>query len=495
MLRKLVGSRKDSIGLQQVLFNQRVPWLIEDLCPYEVGMISTLAHTDEEFRKRLKSYLGSFRSASYTGSTTSSEALLKTHFNINSTVTQVRWSLQSRNWDLLHAISSWVTPSMLEPITKLGNDIDKDDLLRSAADVGNYDVCRLLLDAGATIDFTLCQFMARSALNDEDFYRIVDLLLKYETNHIEKSSLSMTLLAVLRSGQLRSVHPEAIGVCLDRHMIDERRLYGNNDMSIGDSYVFWAIQNDWPAALSFFLDQCIPANALLGEIFPVQCLAHTGYFYPEALSNFTWLTMAVDLGMPASVDILVKHGGDIFLADGCGRTPLGLSRMHAGGSHPRTGSAGVHDFVTRPRHLWRGITVEQDAEVLNILESAAAKLSLDEDVTSNLSEDPICMASTEFVSGKEASRVIRWFRKIPHFQGLEWYLKNLWYEVHRHSKLPFREALLVRLSYVVSYLLLFLVEAVVLVSHLRVLPQLPKSTLCAGLLLLLALAWSLKPEG
>ena len=497
MLESFIEARKGFIGLPEVLFNQPVPWLLEDLSPDEIGIISTLAHTDEGFRKRLRSYLGSFRSPPHTGSNTSSEVLLETHFNIDSTVTEARCSLQSQNWSFLNTISSWGTPSMLESFVKQGIDFDFKSLLRSAVYRGNHNVSQLLLDAGATIDSaTWTVFIHDTLDDDEDFYRMVDLLLEYETSRTEKSDLSTTLLYALMSEQLRSVYPEALGVFLKRSSIDDRLLYGDHDMSMELSYMYWAILNDWPAALSFFLDRCVSPNCLIGAKFPERRRNLVEGPCPEDRGYSTWLTMAVELGIPACVDVLVKHGGDVLLADGCSRTPLGLSRMHADGSHPRERSESLHDFGTRPRHLRPAITVEQDAEILNILESAAAKLPLGDDAISNLSRDSMCTVLTEpsvhIVSGKEPSRVIRWLRKLPHFQGLEWYAKKLWYEVHRHSRLPFWEALLIRLGYVVSYLLLFLVEAVVLVPHLKALAQLPKSTLWAGFLLLVAVVLSLE---
>ena len=187
------------------------------------------------------------------------------------------------------------------------------------------------------------------------------------------------------------------------------------------------------------------------------------------------------------MDVLVKHGRDVLLADQYGRTPLGLSRKYADEDHPRRGLAQAwdqsHDSIFPPAI----ITLEQDAEVLNILESAVAKLPLDGEAISTL-----CGVPTESFQRLASHKEIQWFGKVPHFQKLEGYAHVLRYEVYRCSVLTFRDALLLRLGYVVSYLLLFLVEAVALVSYLRALPQLPKSTLWAGLLLLLAVVWSLE---
>ena len=487
-----IKGRKGFAGLSEVLFNESARWLIEDLNPYEVWVISTLAHMDDKFRKRLINYLGSLHSISHPGSTKNGEVLLKAHFNIDSTIAQIGCGPDSKHlWWYFLTIVSWGTPSMLKPFVKRGFDLYGEVLIAVASRYRNHEVCRFMLDDDASVTPGLSATLRYDQLDDEEFKRRVDLLVKQDTNRVLEGRRGTALLYPLQSQKLRSIYQELLGVYLKRRMIDNQRIYGHNDMSIGDSYVFWAIHHDWPAALSFFLDHCVTVNALVGEKFPIYSHYDAQFQSLGDLSTFTWLTMAVDLGRPACVDILVKHGGDILLADHYGRTPLGLSRKYADEDHPRRGLSNAWDRFHRffSPSVW--ITSEQDAEVLNILESAFAKLSLDEEAISTL-----CAVSTEsfqpLASHEGLSRVIQWFRKGPHFQQLEDVVQRLWYKVYKHSKLPFREALLFRFGYVVSYLLLFLVEAVILVSHLRSLPQLPKSTLWAGLLLLLAVVWSLE---
>ena len=476
-----------------MLFNQSIPWMVEDLRYLDIWIFGMLAYADEQFRKLLQEYLGRFRSPLYTKSTKPLLDIFQTFFDVGVITVQVQKSSRMDRIAFLRALSYGGTCSMLIPFISAGVDVNDGNLLGFAVEGDNYDTCQVLLENGANTAPAISTLTREDYKHDDrDFKRFMALLFDSSPSPTGEVKQGETLKDILRSRRVRKLYPQALDALLSDQFIDDRLLYSSNDMCAGSSYMCLIIINDWSTAMDFFLDRGVPVDVQIGQLFRRQETNHRMLLDHE-IRTFTWLTLAVELGRVDCVDILVKHGADIFLTDELGRTPLQLSRVHAVGKHPRGKRYLPWSFFEND--YWE-ISASDDEHVLGILEEALAKLSLDEAATSARTRASILMEPTKAGFLISTRKALSWIHDrlmdIPQIRKVRRVVRGLWYELYWHAKLSFQQGLYVRLGYVLSYLVLVILESISFIFWLKSLPRPSKGALWAGVLLMIAVVWSLQ---
>ena len=475
-LTKLVSCAEDAYGfqyLQDCVLSQSEPWSVEELAPIDIWLIGILAYTDVSFRKRLDTYLNAYHTND-TGTSVSRGMTTHCYFGIDTVIAQVQNADQKARFNFFVMLATAGTPSMLQPFITAGMDINEGGLkasfLGAAAQRGNRDTARLLMEAGACATSALPTIIMLGGPRE-------DTELEYFLATLSKRSVAPTLgvgyhdplFNVLISPRVKKVCPRAFKNLWENQVFSGEMLYGSKTLSAQMSYMYQAITSTWHQAIYHFLAHGIPPNAQIGNLFASN----------PALGQHTWLTLAVECGNAPCVEMMIQFGADITLADGSGRTALQISRSNAAAEHPRKLDEDV-------LYLESGVDAAQDNEVLEILEKALKTPSMAEATRSRSLETTAEPVKPRFPVAGQTSRQLDAFIPIQAFKRLP---QRFWRKLQTFSHSAFRDALLIRLAFVLSYFTVFVLETASIIMWMRTLPHPPKSSFWIVLVLIFALAW------
>ena len=217
-------------------------------------------------------------------------------------------------------------------------------------------------------------------------------------------------------------------------------------------------------------------------------LQHGAY----ANTTSTWLMVSVEYGAVSCTEALIQHGADASFVDEAGQSAFQLARSNVTALHPRkfTHCKSVyHDYCDE-------VTAEEDVETLAVVERA---LRLKAQSTDDLKVfepsceiEPRCLnekseavPAPQNIFGKAFNSLLTYYR----CPLLGRYSSCLYYKIGDLWSLSFREALLMRFFYVVSYMLLLALEMLAFIQGRKRIRMPSRTVLSAVALLLLAFHW------
>ena len=357
--------------IRDILLHQPEPWTVEDLSMSSVWYIGILAYADRVFFKILNSYLRGYRSVFKTSNASVTDEILNSVFGIDVIVSQVVGAPSKERIRFLRTVVRKGTTSMLAPFIDAGINLDEgnieDNYLGNAAVLAKLDFVNMLVDAGADSARAipvLCRHACK--LETSVFKSLFSTLLDRSTaGHGNVFDIPDPLHAVLESDRAIDIRPDAPFVLLKKGRFNNHKLFGSEELFVPHSYALSAIRYDRPAALKLLLEYGNPSDLVIGKMYSID----REWFRP--LEHYTWLTLAVELGKTACVDVLLKHAKNpadsIIRPDGEGRSALQIATAAAAAPHPRK-------TVFSPLHWSEHKAVEasalQDTAILALLRDA-----------------------------------------------------------------------------------------------------------------------------
>ena len=473
------------------LFKSSEPWLVDELSSLQMCFIGTLARVDAVFCDRLKRELGSYHSSTSLRRTHSADHLFEAFFGPASIVSHFRTLNSYRMYAFLAYLCRKGTVAMIKPFIDLGVDVNEffftSKLLRSATNVGNMDVVDMLLEAGANGSLAIWGFLDESKdLPDALFRSFLELLVE-TARPASFESYNDPLLAVINSSRALRSFPMAPKILLDRNVFTNE---GFGELALKPqyhaSYMYPAISKGHPSVVDLLLRNGVCADARISRSFDCK---------GQSFESCTWLTFAVMCGEASCTDVLIQHGADVTALDGAGKSAIELAEQNAVASHPRS----IRISYNRDK----SVKPEEDAETLVVVERAfnlkfQGTMSIEDFLNSSKEitpQPPSPRDKSTSMLQKMFETALRVFLTPSQTELLLKYLKPLHHNTQEIWSLPFREALLMRSMYVVSYALLFAYELYALIEGRKRIPMPSRSFLSALALLALAVIWGSSSQG
>ncbi|MCJ1384632.1 hypothetical protein MMC17_007750 [Xylographa soralifera] len=387
----------------------------------------------------------------------------------------------------LGMICTFGTFRMLKPFLDAGVDVNEgdqtgDSYLGKAVGAENFEIFQILLDRDAAAGPAFFHLPSMSGPYDHkhllrDYIpRIVDQVTYMDFNEYFYDPIHNFL---RRWSYPNVVIIQALEHFLCTGLFNNGRLFGGESISLDESYIYQALRYGHDRALSLFLKHGIYQQSQIGNQFSCP------YFFSE-LRYDTWLTLAVHLSDAACVEVLLKYA-DMHVRDGSGRDALEWARYYMAGKHPRR--AEFPPYTTN---------AEQDKRILVILEKALASQPMTHsesviatpDIIPNPDAEPGLFAYRSWKDFKHSAYHL--YQHLTWLRLAEYIFPHYLYTWYNLSKLSYTDTILMRLGYVLSYILLLLFETIAIVTWLRQLPAPPRSILMAGVVLVLGLTYSMR---
>ena len=457
------------------------PWLVDDLSSLQICLIGALAHVDAIFCDRLRKELASYHSPVSVGQPSFGDYLFETTFSAASIEHHFRRLEGDQMRDLLSLLCRTGSCTMLRLFTDFGVDVNGvgpryNNMLGDAASVGNMDMVYMLLGAGANSSLAIHNFLQKSwHLSDALFGSIVELLVENARPALFHDAYCDPLLSIIKSSRALCSYPKAPEVLLGRKIFTQECFGEGVSKAIYDcSYMFEAILRGNSSLVDLLLHNGARADTRISQSFDCD-----GNWFGEC----TWTTFSVECSTASCTDVLIQHGADITALDGAGRSAIQLASNNALGPHPR--------YVEFRR---RGITAEEDAETLAVVERAfhLKFQSLDDflDLSNEIAlQPPSRRENSVAVLRKTFEKALGIILTPSQIELLLDRLQTLYQDTRKIWSLSFHEALLMRCFYVISYALLLAYELNALIKGRKRIPMPSRFLLSALALLALALIW------
>ncbi|KAL9080450.1 MAG: hypothetical protein Q9157_000764 [Trypethelium eluteriae] len=176
------------------------------------------------------------------------------------------------------------------------------------------------------------------------------------------------LAETLESSRALENRSDAPQILLKNKLLSPCRLYGPRSVLFGKSYVLWALYNNSIEILEELLDNGPPADFTIKDMFK------TTREHFQSIMNYTWLTLAVELGRSECVGLILNQVGNQEQAvnhrDGAGRSALQIAQSSNRASHPRHSVLhGLHWIEDQERTI---ISAAEDEATLLIVQSAGS---------------------------------------------------------------------------------------------------------------------------
>ncbi|MCJ1368183.1 hypothetical protein MMC16_007324, partial [Acarospora aff. strigata] len=362
LLYDLVDATSGFDCIQETLFRQVEPWTIEDLATTDTWLIGVLAHTNGRFRRMVETYLDSYRSPFYNVKTPFGYDSFTSTFGIKTVVAQVKKAPRYSRVDFLRAISASGTHIMLKPFLDAGVDVDEggtlNNYLGSAARNEKLESFHMLLDANANTALALPDFLYSRDLSSQSGKHFLSTLFE----NVRPTTLHKLdddpLLALVGYEEVLQKCPRALHILLENGAFHNCGLYGGRDVNADESNMLKAILYNWSHAVELFLDHGAEANIQIGQLYTASEPYH------ETITQYTWLTLAVEAGRARCAEILIKYGAKITYPDGSGTTALQLAHDNIDCEHPRKFSLDRYQSYL--------VEAAEDIEILEVLERGLA---------------------------------------------------------------------------------------------------------------------------
>lgn len=485
--------------IPDLLFNSSEPWLIDDFSSLQICLIGTLAHVDAVFRNRLKRELASYRSPASLGRTPFADNLFEITFGTASIESHFRTLDEYQRIRLLLLLCRTGSISMMKMLIDLGVDVHRGywngywnlNLLGSAAAAENMEIVCMLLEAGANGSLAFKTFLDESAhLSDALFRRLLGMLVE-NARPASFEPVEDPLLSILASRRALHFYPQAPEILLNRKVFSDIGFGGGTIKQA--NYMYRAISGKRSSTVDLLLQNGAHANARISH--SVDCNG-------DWFKSCTWLTFSVMCGAASCADILVQHGADVTALDGAGRSAAQLAMTNAFAEHPRFRET-WRDHLSYSWDPPLSVTAEEDAEILAVVERAfnlkfRGSRSLEDCI--QLSNEPTLQPpprQDEPVSiiRKTLEKALGIVLTPTQTQFLCDRLRVLYLDIRKLWSLPFYEALLMRLIYVFSYIILLALETFAFIKGHKRIPMPSRSLLSAAAVLMLALVWGSSQMG
>ena len=439
------------------LFHSSEILTVDEFSSFGICFLGTIARVNSGFRARLKEYLARCRSPLLDAGTIYADSLLESTFGMASVLQRFHGMTEWRAKRFLVALCRTGTPSMLRPFIGTGIDLnDKgcyDSILGHAAELGNSDIVCMLIESGANGALALAHFINHGMeLSDGLFKHLLELLVENSRPTSFTLLCCDPLLKVIRSSRALLAHPEAPEILIRRKVFSDELIKCPCKITVCN-YMCDAIRKRLRSVVELLLQHGLYAN-----------------------TTSTWLIFSVKCGAASCTEALIQHGADVNFPDGAGGSALQLARSNVTAPHPRRAvyCEGSSDTGY--------VTAEEDADTLAVVERA---FYLKAQGTTILEKyEPKCGFEVE--SHDHRDKTIPAPQNIldkahgrrSHYHGIG----DLW-------SLSFYEALLMRFFYVLSYVLLLVLEILAFIHGHRRVRMPSRSILSAVALLLLAFMW------
>lgn len=331
--------------LQECLFRQTEPWTVEELSPIDRWLIGILAHANTIFRQALQRYLDSYRAVFRSSIVRSGLSA----FEISSIVSEVQSASSRDRIELLKIVSKWGTSEMMKPFLAADLDINERwsneqmpwlrlSYLSKAVKWGNFDTFQMLLKAGACPTWALI-YLSRHPKNlppcqspERREQMITVLVERAEPQHLGGHDEGLLSL-LLRTDDVRTYSAQDAEALIDRFFLRRPMIVSQDRPRLLNSYILIALFLDLPQILRHLYDSgyFINGNQTIGEILCGERVSIKG----ELVGKYTWLTLAIHLGLASCVEVFLENGANIMEPDPKGRIALNMANEFTAGEHPR----------------------------------------------------------------------------------------------------------------------------------------------------------------
>ena len=447
---------------------------VDELSSFGICLLGTVAQANSGFRTRLRTYVSSYRSPFLAAGTIYADSLFESTFGIASVLSHFHRLDEFESRQFLAALCRAVTPSMLRPFIDTGIDLNdyqnRANMLGNAAAVGNLDIVRMLMERGANGALALTSFIDYGReLSDGLFKHLLGLLVENARPASLNKAGGDALMAVIESSRALSTHPKAPEILIRRKVFSDRLMKNPCQPCDDCNYMCVAIRK--------------------GLVSVVELLLQHGAY---ANTSSTWLIFSVECGAASCTEALIQHGADVNFLDGAGRSALQVARSNVTAPHPRTFACFGNSYPD-----YREVTAEEDAENLAVVERA---LRLKPQSTGEVKvHEPSCELEPQSLNEKgEAVPAPQNMFETAFGSLLNHYRRPF---LGRHSRrqsdyetgdlwsLSFREALLMRFFYLLSYVLLLALGILAFIRGDKRVRMPSRTILSAVALLLLAFIW------
>ena len=477
----------------EILLHTQEMWTLDTFSPTVVCMIGICAYKDLNFRARVQRKLSDCLAPMTSGQLTRINNIFNSNFDTNSIVDHL---------EKMYLYSGYLTKKWLgmasasksKPLIEAGIDLDQLDIFGHAAAAGNMDVVMLLLEAGANSALAISRFLCESdTLSNAIFKHILELLIKNATPEKSEHNDLGALCAILHSERAISACPEAPEILFDKGIFDHNLLAGNENhfYYLDDSYMGQAIEQELPHVVGLILQNGARANVQIGQLFRCSDFCFMDNQDPgpfDCLVFYTWLTYAVEYGAASCANALLYHGADVTASDGAGRSAISMALSTTAGPHPRT-----IRFNELCRDEARPATMEQDAETLAVVRRAfdlkfQGQISMEDYIASEATHDVSLPSQPETTN----TALYNYLEKILKAFLAPEQLEHIWkYTSHwrRAWSLSFLDAMLMRSLYVLSYMILLVIELSAFIRGEKRISMPSRGLLSVVAVLLLATIW------
>ena len=436
-------------------------WIVDDMSSIDICLIGSVVRTDPKSLDRLREYVSSFRSPFLLDRNDITNSQLDLFFGEASLVRHFMELSDSDKSRFLRLLCSIGSAPMLEPFEKLKQfkeHIASGVLLGRSACVGNIDVVHRLLAIGVNGVSAVSEFLFRncekSGVDDQVFKTILDTLVGDAKWTPSNGEIAKALFVTLRS-------PKTLTIC--------------------------------PGLVESLLSKGVSCAGLLsrGATPPYEKFPQSLYRLVEI--NTFLLPCAMEHGHPWVVELLLRYGADVTTLARDGNTIIQRAINNDATVHPRAVRGPWKSGVEKPAD----VPSEADSEILNLIRKAfdlrfkGSERFEDYGKPFEKYESPAPQEKSVFSLRTLLDTVLASRQIMALHNGLE----SIFPGFSPISSVSFSEALFMRLLFFLSYILLFVHEALAFATGQRRIPM-PTRTLLSGIaLLLLALHWSLYSMG
>jgi hypothetical protein len=236
--------------------------------------------------------------------------------------------------------------------------------------------------------------MVDAQIFNDLFVEIVDNLTP-AGDQIQDRDFPDPLTAILQSDRALGARPDAPQVLLENNVWLVSRLHGSDTVFPCHSCIFNALCYNRIETLKLLLEHGPPINTTIMDMFA------TDREHFQSIANYTWLTLAVELGRSDCVRLILARAQDqeqaVHYRDGEDRTALQIAQSSVKISHPRDSVlSGLH-WVKNQKATQ--VPAAEDEATLHILQAAAGtdavttllveqRVVVNEDVNSPLAHLP-----------------------------------------------------------------------------------------------------------
>ncbi|KAF2465913.1 uncharacterized protein BDR25DRAFT_396019 [Lindgomyces ingoldianus] len=331
--------------LEEFIFRQSEPWMTEDLSIIDRWLIGILASVSNSFRNSLESYLQSYKCVF---AAQRNNRFCLDAFDLATIVSEVAQAPNKARIELLKIIIKWGTKEMLHPFLSAGFvDLEESaanemfpwlrlSYLSKAVKWNNKETFEYLLSLGACPIRGLA-YMSRfpdsspqETGNSQEQIRtmalkMVEYALSDDTNHLVNGEVGidhdLLLALLLRTSNLRRYSQPVTGQLIQRLFNHNSDRIMDCSQSVQTIYILFALVLNLPSTVQHFLDQAATQKAKFcstrdwtsthNAFCPFDQVAPTFEGTSVALkchpplNTFTWVSLAVELGLPECLQVLL----------------------------------------------------------------------------------------------------------------------------------------------------------------------------------------------